>query len=460
MNIALASTPPAAATVIEPWFSPHHRVLFAPKRYKVLYGGRAGLKSWAAARALLLLGARRKLRILCAREFQQSIKESVHELLSSQIEALGLSSWYEIQRDLIRGREGTSAAGTEFIFIGLHLNTSKVKSYEDVDICWIEEADSVTDASWNDLIPTIRKPQGGPFGEGAEIWITFNPKLESDATYQRFIVKPPTDCVAVKTSYKDNPYLGAGLLQEIADAKKRNFDTYLHVWEGFCKQTLEGAVYADELRDATTQSRICKVPYDRAMAVNTYWDLGRSDHTSIWFVQQAGYEYHVIDFYENRLKHIDHYLEVLQARSYLYDTIWLPHDAKAKQLGSKMTIEEQVRAKFPNAVRIVPKASIADKINAARTVFANVWFDSERCSVGLQHLRHYTYEVDEATHQFSPKPLHDEHSDAGSAFEYFGLASRYPSRKPGASVRSTLQRLGLRRGDDFPGDSQGTGWMR
>ena len=449
-------------TIIEPWFHPKHKVLFAPTRYKVLYGSRAGLKSWAAARALLLLGARRKLRILCAREFQQSIKESVHELLSSQIEALNLSAWYEIQRDLIRGKAGTSADGTEFIFIGLHLNTSKVKSYEDVDICWIEEADSVTDASWMDLLPTIRKPSGGPFDAGAEIWVTFNPRLETDATYQRFIVHPPTDSVAVKTTYKDNPYLSAGIKQEIEDLKRKNFDQYLHVWEGFCKQTLEGAVYADELRDASTAipCRICKVPYDHAIPVNTYWDLGRSDHTSIWFVQQAGYEYHLIDFYEDRLKHIDHYIKVMQDRSYIYDTIWLPHDAKAKQLGSRMTIEEQVRAKFPNSVRIVPRASIADKINAARTVFANCWFDSERTSVGVQHLRHYTYDVDEQTKQFSDKPLHDEHSDAGSAFEYFGLASRMPSRRPGGSVRTTLQRLGLRRGEDFTGDSAGIGWMR
>ncbi len=125
-----------------------------------------------------------------------------------------------------------------------------------------------------------------------------------------------------------------------------------------------------------------------------------------------------------------------------------------------MTIEEQVRAKFPNAVRIVPRASIADKINAARTVFPNVWFDSAKCAVGLQHLRHYTFDVDEVTKRYSDKPLHDEHSDAGSAFEYFGLASKMPSRRVGGKVASTLQRLGLRQGEPYDRESAGIGWMR
>lgn len=456
MTSALAQSP----TVVAPWFHPKFRVLFQPKRYKVFYGGRNGMKTWAVARALVLLGAQKPLRILCAREFQGSIKESVHEVLEKQIEKLGLSRFYEVQRDTIKGITGTSAEGTEFFFIGLHLNTSKVKSYEDVDVCWVEEADAVTDASWNDLTPTIRKPTGGPFGQGSEIWITFNPKLDTDATYKKFIVEPPTDCVAVKTIYTDNPFLSVGIRQEIADLKAKNFDQYLHVWEGFCKQTLEGAVYADELRDATQQKRITKVPYDRSNSVNTYWDLGRSDHTSIWFVQQAGFEYHIIDFYENRLKGIDHYLEVLQNRSYLYDTIWLPHDAKAKTLGSKMTIEEQVRAKFPNAVRIVQRQSIKDKVAAARTVFPNVYFDETKCSVGLQHLRHYTYEVDPQTKQFSALPLHDEHSDAASAFEYFGLASKMPSRRVNGRVSSTLAKLLNRPQNDFPPETSPTGWMR
>jgi len=126
--------------------------LFKKSRYKVLYGGRGGAKSWGIARALLILGAKKQMRILCAREYQTSIKDSVHKLLCDQIEALGLLGFYEITQATIRG-----ANGTEFAFIGLKNNPTNIKSFEGVDICWVEEAQTVSRLSWNILIPTIRK---------------------------------------------------------------------------------------------------------------------------------------------------------------------------------------------------------------------------------------------------------------------------------------------------------------
>jgi phage terminase large subunit len=400
--------------------------LFEPHRYKVFYGGRGGAKSWGVARWLLLEGAKRPVQVLCVRELQNSIKDSVHKLLSQQIESLGLGHLYDIQQAQIRGSNGT-----EFNFEGIRHNSAKIKSYEGVEYCWVEEAQSVSEASWEVLVPTIRKP-------GSEIIVTFNPDLETDATYQRFVLHTPPNCALVNINWRDNPWFAETELPAERDLlKARNYDSYLHVWEGKCKQNLEGSVYADELRECTTQNRILKVIYDRSKPVNTYWDLGRSDHTSIWFIQQVGYEYRIIDFYEARLKHIDHYLKVLQDRDYLYGTLWLPHDATAKQLGSKMTIEEQARAKF-TSVRIVPRVSIKDKINAARTVFPQCYFDQDKCAEGIQRLRHYRYEVDQQTKQFSQVPLHDENSDAASAFEYFGVASKMPSRAPKLSLRGML----------------------
>jgi phage terminase large subunit len=118
------------------------------------------------------------MRVLCAREFQVSIKDSVHKLLTDQINAMGLDSFYEITQTTIRGKNGS-----EFFFIGLKNNITNVKSFEGVDICWVEEAQTVSKTSWNVLIPTIRK-------DGSEIWVTFNPELETDDTYQRFVVTP------------------------------------------------------------------------------------------------------------------------------------------------------------------------------------------------------------------------------------------------------------------------------
>lgn len=148
--------------------------LFKPARYKVAHGGRGSAKSWGFARALLILAAQKPLRILCTREVQKSIKDSVHRLLSDQIQAMGLGHLYQVLETEIRG-----ANGSLFVFAGLAQHTvESIKSFEGVDIVWVEEAQAVSKRSWDVLIPTIRKP-------GSEIWISFNPLLETDETYQR-----------------------------------------------------------------------------------------------------------------------------------------------------------------------------------------------------------------------------------------------------------------------------------
>jgi phage terminase large subunit len=430
-------------------FPPKLQCLFEPHRYKVLHGGRGGAKSWGAARALLVQGLERPLRILCAREFQNSIKDSVHKLLSDQIATIGLTE-YDIQRDSIRG-----ANGTEFSFEGIRHNIGKIRSYEGVDICWVEEANMVSKTSWEVLVPTIRKPN-------SEIWITFNPELETDETYQRFVVHPPDSAKVVKIGWQDNPWFPEVLRQEMEHLKKTDYDAYLNVWEGFCRQILEGAVYAKELREAQQLSRIMHVPYDHTKGVHTVWDLGRSDKTTIWFVQIIGFEFHIIDYYENRLEHLDHYLGVLQKKGYIYDTMWLPHDAKAKTLGTKRSIEEQAREKG-HKVRIVPRLSVADGINAARTLFPMVYFDEKRCADGLQALRHYRYEEvrDASGHtSFGREPLHDWASHAADAFRYLAIAVKEP-KKPGAERLIDAVKKKFLDLESFGGAPPGqTGWMR
>ena len=368
--------------------------LFKPARYKTLYGGRGGAKSWGIARALLLQGTTKPLRVLCAREMQTSITQSVHKLLKDQIAAMGLSGFYEVQNYVIKGMNGT-----EFTFHGLKHNIANIKSIEGVDVCWIEEAQTVSKSSWDTLIPTIRK-------DDSEIWISFNPSLEADETYQRFVVSPPTGAVVQKINWADNPWFPDVLRQEMEDLKAKDYDAYLNVWEGHCKQTLDGAIYANEVRAATTAGRFTKVPYDPSKPVHTYWDLGRADKTAIWFVQIVGFEFRVIDYYENQGQALGHYLKELQSRPYVYGDCWLPHDANNELLASEQTIAQQCRA-FGFKVRVTPKTSVVNGINAARTVFATCWFDSDKCADGLQALRNYRYEVDPDTQQYSTNPLHD-----------------------------------------------------
>ena len=383
--------------------------LFKKSRYKVLWGGRGGAKSWGIARALLILGAKSQLRILCAREFQTSIKDSVHKLLSDQVLELGLTDFYDVIDRTIRGKNGT-----EFNFVGLKNNVANVKSYEGVDICWVEEAQTVSARSWDVLVPTIRK-------EGSEIWISFNPELESDATYQRFILHSPENAIIQKINWSDNPWFPETLNRERMTLKSRDPEAYNTVWEGLCRQTVDGAVFAREMQMAELEERITKVRYDPTKPVVAVFDLGWADSTSIWFVQFIAQEIRLIRYIEDNQQTISHYLALMQTFGYIYDTLWLPHDAQNKTIGSNgRSIEEIVRA-AGFKTKIIPRTPIADSINAARTIFRNCYFDRDNCYDGLQCLRHYKYEVDPDTKQFSKNPLHDQYSHGADAFRYIGL---------------------------------------
>ncbi|SCX82708.1 PBSX family phage terminase large subunit [Nitrosospira sp. Nsp13] len=396
------------------------RFLFEAARYKILYGGRGGAKSWSVARALLIQAAAAPLRILCAREFQNSIIESVHHLLQSQIVEIGLESFYEVQNNIILGRNGS-----EFLFAGLRNNITRIKSFEGIDRVWVEEAQAVSKPSWDTLVPTVRK-------QGSEIWVTYNPELETDETHQRFVINPPAGAVVVKINWNDNPWFPDTLLREKDDLKIRDPDAYLNVWEGHCRVTLDGAIYARELRLAQEEGRIRHVPYDAAKPVHTFFDLGWADNTSIWFAQTVGGELRLIDYYSNNQMPIQHYINVLQDRGYLYGMDWLPHDARAKTLATGRSVEEIMIA-AGRKVRIVPNLSISDGINAARTIFNRCYFDEAKCAEGLQSLRHYRFDVDPATRQLSGRPLHDHHSHAADAFRYFAVSTE--DDKPAGSVR-------------------------
>ena len=204
------------------------------KRYKVSYGGRGSSKSWTAARALILRAMKDKIRILCTRQLQTSIKDSVHKLLCDTIYSLKLEQYFDITRDTIRCHNGS-----EFIFKGLQNQTNEIKSIEGIDICWVEEAQSVSEDSWAILIPTIRK-------EDSEIWITFNPDREEDATYQRFVINPPPESIVQLVNYYDNPWFPDVLRKEMEYDKQVDFAKYEHVWLGKTVLNTEAQIYHDK----------------------------------------------------------------------------------------------------------------------------------------------------------------------------------------------------------------------
>jgi phage terminase large subunit len=367
---------------------------------------------------LLLQGAQSPQRILCAREVQKSLKDSVHQLLTDQIQMMGLESFYEITESEIRGKNGTL-----FLFAGLKNNSiASIKSFEGVTRCWVEEAQTVSKRSWDILIPTIRAPE-------SEIWITFNPELETDETYQRFVVHAPDNCASVKVNWDKNPWFPDTLRIEKDSLKHRDPASYNVVWEGLCRQTVDGAVFAREMQMTELEGRITRVPYDPTKPVHAVFDLGWADATAIWFLQFIGMETRLIRYVEGTQKTISEYLATMQSFGYVYDTLWLPHDAENKTLAANgRSIEEIVRA-AGYKTRIIPRTPVADSINAARTMFRSCYFDRENCHEGLQCLRHYRYEVDPETGQFSRNPLHDHYSHGADAFRMIGLMVNEP-RKP------------------------------
>lgn len=207
--------------------------LWKKYRYKILWGGRGGARSWTVARTLLLMAAQTKLRILCAREMQSSIKDSVHQLLRDQIDLMGLTGY------IVTDREIRHVNGSFFIFAGLRHNTSKIKSLEGIDICWVEEAERITKESWAILIPTIRK-------QGSEIWVTFNPDQEKDSTYTRFILNAPKDTWQKKVGWEDNPWLSDELRAEKDFMYATDPDAADWVWGGNIRKHSAAQILKDK----------------------------------------------------------------------------------------------------------------------------------------------------------------------------------------------------------------------
>ncbi len=409
-----------SAAAVSVQFIEKTHFLFQPAPYKVLWGGRDGVKSWSIARALLILGTTKPLRILCARETQQSIAESVHQLLEEQIVAMGLGAFYHVEKARILGINGT-----EFVFAGLKHNVKQIKSFEGMDVCWVEEADNVSKNSWEVLLPTIRKA-------GSEVWISFNPDLSTDDTYQRWILHPPPGAVVVKTSYRDNVWLTESSRAKIEHLQRTDPAAFDFIYEGNCRSSVEGAIFAAEIRKATEESRICQVPYNRARPVDTAWDLGFGDLTAIWFLQAYDGHYNFIDYLEGDGLTIADYLVMLQERKYVYGTDWVPWDASSvithKRLsgGNKEMSIEMLMRQAGRRVRIAPQMYIADRINAGRTIFPQCRFDADKCADGLQALRHYQWGPPNANGVRKRDPLHNWASHGSDAFQAAAVAIKQP----------------------------------
>lgn len=388
------------------------KFLFQPKRYKALWGGRGSAKSHSVAKVLLIKGTESPLRILCGREIQNSIKDSVHRLLCDQIQMLGLEEHYTITEKEIRGSNGTL-----FSFVGFRGNSvMNLKSYEGYDILWVEEAQNCSERSWQVMLPTIRK-------EGSEIWVTFNPDLEEDPTYQRFVINPPENCISVEMNYLDNPFFPKVLEEERLYTLTHNPSDYPNIWEGKTRTLSEGAVFGKELQLAQDEKRIGVFDYDQTEPVYVAFDIGVNDPTAIWFGQRNGSRWRMIDYFEGSDEGAPFYVKLLKDKPYIYGGYFTPHDSRHREWGTGMKPDEILRNLGVDP-KPVPDMSIEDRIHAGKLFIAHCEFNEPKVRDGLRSLYNWRWDVNSRTNQRKRLPLHNWASHGSDCFTYFAISSK------------------------------------
>ncbi len=375
------------------------------------HGGRGSGKSHFFAEKLIERTILTPTRWCCGREVQKSIKESVKLLLEDKIQSMGIASYFQVMENEIR----TPGDG-KIIFTGMLNHTiDSIKSLEGFDGFWGAEAQSFSQRSIELVRPTIRKPL-------SQLWWDWNPESE-DAPVDKMLRGPNklTNAVVVESNWRDNPFFPEVLRLEMEADKLRDYDRYLHIWEGHYRRTLDGSIYADEVRLAYEQKRVCRVLPIPGRPVELFFDLGR-DMTSIWFGQIQMGEYRLVRYYEKSGQKTAYFFDIIDKSGFQIGDIYLPHDAEQERMTG--SIAAQFRAQYPGKVRVIPRmAKKKIGINAARTIFPNCYFDEENTKDGLKALARFRWAIDPDTgHPSRDEPLHDEYSHGADAFAQLALS--------------------------------------
>jgi phage terminase large subunit len=402
-------------------------------RYKGAYGGRGGAKSHFFAEQLVLRLYREKTRAVCIREVQNSIKDSVKQLLADKIEKLGLQECFEVLESEIRGPDGSM-----IIFKGMQsYNADNIKSLEAYDIAWVEEAQTLSQHSLDLLRPTLRK-------EGSELWFSWNPRYKTDPVDKFFRKSPPPEAVSVLINWRDNPWFPDVLRREMEHDFATDADKADHIWNGAYGAS-QGAILSRWVNEAERDGRITNdIEYDpQGAAIEVSSDLGFRDTASWWYWQRRQSGFHLLMYEGDSGLDADDWIPRIQET--LLDMgikrigkIWLPHDARAKTFQSKhSSVEKFLLAFGSDRVAIVPQTKKLDQISAARSVLPKCAFHKDRCEAGLDGLRAWEYEWNDDTNVFSREPLHNWASHPSDAFAYGAqvMAEHHIEVKPELPIR-------------------------
>lgn len=357
---------------------PFRDALTRKTRYKCWYGGRGSAKSWCVARLLLIRAYRERIRVLCTREFQNSISDSVHQVLKTQIDSIGLSEFFDVQANKITSK----TTGSEFTYRGLHHNVSEIKSFEGADICWVEEAHNISVESWKVLIPTIRK-------EGSEIWVTFNPDQEDDPTYQKFVVNPPDDAIIRMVNWRDNPWFPDTLRAEKDYCLRVDKDAYEHIWEGNTRRISNAIIFSGKWEDKAFET-----PENARFFFGADWGFSQ-DPTVL-----------IRSFVDRDCLYIDQEaygvgIEIGSETEQIFDTIG---ESRKWRIKADCSRPETISAMNRHGFDIVGakkwSGSVEDGIALLKS-FQKIYIHP-RCKHTIEEFKHYRYKVDRVTQEVLP----------------------------------------------------------
>ena len=410
----------------------------SPARYKAAYGGRGGAKSHFFAEQLILRCFTQRTRAVCVREVQNTIKDSVRQLLIDKISKLGLEDQFNALDTEIRGPNGSF-----IIFKGMQsYNADNIKSLEDFDIAWVEEAQTLSDRSLRMLRPTIRK-------EGSEIWFSWNPRHDTDAVDKFFRgAKPPHNSIIVPVGWQDNPWFPKVLQDEKDQDYEIDPEMAAHVWGGGYEIVSEGAYFARQIARLESQGRMGFYPYDPSLPVLTAWDIGVDDYTAIWFLQENGFKVRAIDYYEasglgaeqiveEALPEIIGQDHPTREQPFQYGEHFFPHDVKVREWGhgAKTRLETLIGIGLKmNNIRVGVATDPADRINATRRLLPFMYFhrNSEPgvgVNLGVSRLRKYSRRFNESLGVYVG-PLKDGNDHGADALGEFAINCRISRPKP------------------------------
>ena len=365
--------------------------------------------------------------ILCARQFMNSLEDSSLEEVKRAIESEPwLLAYYEIGDKYVKSKDDR----IHFAFAGLDRNIASIKSKGRILLCWVDEAEPVSDEAFTTLIPTLREEDTD---WNAELWLTWNPKRKAAAVEKRYRNSKDPLVKIVELNWRDNPKFPAKLERDRQRDLAERPDQYEHIWEGAYASVVEGAYFAAHLTKAKATGRIGRVPADPLMTMRVFVDIGgtgaRADAFTMWVAQFIGLEVRVLDYYEAVGQPIGTHLEWLRTRGYepARAQIWLPHDGSTQDKVFDVSYESALQ-KAGYTVTVVPnqgKGAASQRIEAVRNLFPSIWFNEETTQAGRDALGWYHEKKDEIR-GIGLGPEHDWASHGSDAFGLMAVVYEPP----------------------------------